>query len=194
MTAQQAALTCAIEDAETWVHSSSRLGRFWVSRIARQRIADWRRRLRSVAEPGQPFASVFRAAGHPGVEEWVGAGVRRWHDMILTMHAIAHMRGVDSLFVLQPVPEQGKPLTVHERDGLEAYPDMVVLRKRAYPRLQEVVRQLAARGIDSLDFGSIFASVAETIYTDHIHFEDRGCAIVARQLARHIGATWKCLE
>jgi hypothetical protein len=193
MTAQQVALTFAIEDAETWARSSSPLSRFWVNRMARKRIADWRRRLRSAAEPGQPFASVFKAATHAGIEEWVEAGVRRWRDMIVMMHGIARTRGIDSSFVLQPVPEQNKPLTEHERVGLDAYPDMVALRKRAYPRLQEAARQLAAGGIDCLDYGGIFASVTDSIYTDHIHFEDRGCAIAARQLERHISGTWKCL-
>ena len=193
MTARHAALVCAIEDAEKWADGSSLVRRLWIERVARRQIARWRERLRSEAQPGNDFASLFTAAEHADIEAWVGSGVQRWHDLIVTMQAIAHAHGIDSSFVLQPVPERDKPLTAHEREAVDAFPDMVALRKRAYPVLSDAVRRLVARGIDSVDFSGVFTGVADTIYTDHIHFEDRGCAIVARRLASHIGASWKCL-
>jgi hypothetical protein len=194
ITAQQAAWSLAIEDAETWVASTSRIGRFWVERIARQRIAEWRSHLRATGEPQQPFTSLFPRAECPNVDESIGAGVERWREMILTMHAIAQARNIDSSFVLQPVPEREKALTAVEHRGVDAFPDLVALRQRAYPRLQEIVAELTPRGIDCVEFGSVFAGTAEAIYTDHIHFEDRGCEIVARQLARHVVANWRCLS
>jgi hypothetical protein len=113
--------------------------------------------------------------------------------MIVNMDAIAGARHMDRTFALQPVPERYKALTPHEQRGLDQYPDMIDLRMRAYPRLQGAADSLAGSGIDCIQLAGAFDGVSESIYTDHIHFEDRGCAIVAQQIASHIQKCWTCL-
>jgi hypothetical protein len=193
VTAEQTALAWAIEETETWGSRSPRLARFVVEKIADRRIAGLRRRLRGCETP-TPFASVFPRDAGAGLDEWVDAGARRWSEMIVSMNAMAGASRIDRTFALQPVPERDKPLTPDEQRGLEAYPDMVDLRQRAYPRLSDAADKLASEGIDCIQLGKAFAGVTESIYTDHVHFEDRGCEMVAKQLAAHVQSRWKSLQ
>jgi hypothetical protein len=110
------------------------------------------------------------------------------------MHAVATARRLDSTFVLQPMPERDKPLTVDEQQGVDQYPDMVALRRIAYPRLRDAAVTLAPHGIDCVDFRGAFSDVTTPVYTDHIHFEDRGCEIVAKALAAHVVQHWTSLQ
>ena len=36
-----------------------------------------------------------------------------------------------------------------------------------------------------------FAACAESIYTDLVHFEDRGAAVVAKELTVHVADRWQ---
>src|SRR5262249_30756611 len=141
------------------------------------------------------FRSLF-PNGDPDEDtvHWIESGVRRWKDMILSMQAVAAARHIDSTFVLQPMPERDKKLTSGEQQGVDQYPDMVDLRKTAYPCLRDAAACLAADGIDCVDFRGAFADVTTAVYTDHIHFEDHGCAIVAKALAGHILSRWQSLR
>jgi hypothetical protein len=193
VTAEQASLAWAIEETETWEKGNSRPARFVIKKIVERRIAGLRRRLRAT-ETATPFTSSFPRETRATLSEWIDAGVGRWREMIVNMDAIARARGLDRTFALQPVPERDKTLTSHEQRGLDEYPDMVDLRRQAYPRLCNTADQLASEGVDCLQLGRVFAGARQSIYTDHIHFEDRGCAIVAQQLAAHVRQRWKCLQ
>jgi len=193
VTAEQTSLAWAIEETETWGNGSRQPARFVIKKIADRRIAGLRRRLRAT-ETATPFTSSFARDARPTLHEWLDAGVSRWRDMIVNMDAIAQARGLDRTFALQPVPERHKTLTSHEQRGLDQYPEMVDLRRQAYPRLCDAADQLAAKGIDCIQMGRVFGGETQSIYTDHIHFEDRGCAILAQQLAAHVQHRWKCLQ
>jgi hypothetical protein len=195
LTAEHAALTWAIEETETWGRRRSGLTRFAVEKIASRRIADLRRRLRGLRESADGFMSSF-PSGDPkeDVVHWIEAGVGRWKDMIVSMNAIAAARRIDTTFVLQPMPERDKPLTPDERARIDKYRDMVDLRMTAYPRLRNAAGVLASEGIDCVDFRGVFADEKSAVYTDHIHFEDRGCAIVAKRLAAHMLERWESLR
>jgi hypothetical protein len=192
VTAEQLALAWGIEDTERWEENSPAPTRFLVRKIAARRIGDLRRRLRATATAG-PFTSTFPRDERVDLDQWIDVGVRRWREMIVNMDAIARVRRIDRTFVLQPVPERHKALTPHEQRGLDQYPDMVDLRMRSYPQLQESAAALSREGLDCIQLSQAFAGVTESIYTDHIHFEDRGCAIVAQQLAAHLQEHWTCL-
>jgi hypothetical protein len=195
LTAEHAALTWAIEETENWRRHRSWVTRFAVNTIASRRIAALRRRLQGLGDLSDGFMSSF-PSGDPTepVGRWIDAGIGRWKDMIVAMNAIATARRIDATFVLQPVPERDKSLTPDERSRVEQFPDMVDLRMSAYPGLQDAVRVLAAADIDCADFRGVFADETAEIYTDHIHFEDRGCAIVAKRLAAHVLDRWKSLR
>jgi hypothetical protein len=193
VTAEQTSLAWAIEETETWGNGSAPPARFIIRKIADRRIAGLRRRLRATAA-ATPFTSSFPSDVPATLNEWLDAGVTRWRDMIVNMDAIARARGLDRTFALQPVPERHKTLTSQEQRGLDEYPDMVDLRRQAYPRLCDAADRLASDGVDCLQVGRVFAGETQSIYTDHIHFEDRGCAIVAQQLATHVQQRWKCLQ
>jgi len=191
---EQAGLSWALEDTEREFARSSRVNKL-LGIVERRRIDRLRRRLR--ASQGQPvrLRSLFGTQeSEPDRQTQVDAGVSRWHDMIKSMNAVALAWHVCRLFVLQPVPEQSKDLTDAEREGLDQYPDMTAIRALGYPQLESSLSALQSEGVPCTSFKDVFKSCAETIYTDHIHFEDRGCEIVGARLAETVRGQWPCLS
>jgi len=191
---EQAALAWAIEEAEQWTTHRSLLSRALVGVVARRRIDLLRRRLRAAESQSGRLRSLFRRPEPTDSDRWTSVGVRRWRDTILSMNAIARARRISGLFVLQPVPERHKRLTTHEREGVDEYPEMIALRARGYPQLESTVEALCAEGVPCVSFTTVFDGCADSIYTDHIHFEDRGCEIVAARMADLVMTEWPCLS
>jgi hypothetical protein len=191
LTEEQAGLSWALEDAEHELERRSRLN--WVASLfERRRIQRLRGRLRATHTNTPRLRSQFFApAVDPAMQ--VAAGVRRWRDMIRSMNALALAWNISRLFVLQPVPEQFKTLTHEEHDGLNQYPDMVAVRARGYPQLESSLAALQREGVPCASFKNIFERCSGPIYTDHIHFEDRGCELVAARLAEIVHGHWPCL-
>jgi hypothetical protein len=191
---EQAGLSWALEDAEREVAQGSRVNKL-LRIVERRRIDRLRRRLRASQGQTATLRSLFGIQDlKPDRQTQVDAGVRRWHDAIKSMNAMALAWHVSRLFVLQPVPEQSKDLTDAEREGLDQYPDMGALRASGYPQLESSVSALQNEGIPCMSFKDVFKRCAETIYTDHIHFDDRGCEIVAARLAETVRDQWPCLS
>jgi hypothetical protein len=137
-----------------------------------------------------PFQSIF--SDDLGVEPGLlaSSGARHWLDATRLMSALCRAVGVEALFVLQPVPDRGKPLTADERAHLAVYPDIVALRARAYDELLRAVDRLAIEGVPAVSFADVFDGCEQTIYTDLIHFEDEGCRLVASRMAQLVRERW----
>lgn len=117
-------------------------------------------------------------------------GAKRWHDHILLMNEIASTRGINSLFVLQPIPEIGKELTTSEHSFFTGKEEFSDTRTKGYRRLLHYGQILETAGVSYHDFSNIFHNMKEDIYGDITHFEDKGCEIVAQQMANKIRDKW----
>lgn len=113
----------------------------------------------------------------------IRAGLDNWRECTRTMRAIAKSKAIELMAVLQPVPERRKSLTELEQRHLADYPDVIEIRSTGYEILSDYVQKLAAEGITCIDFADVFADCPEQIYVDLIHFNDRGCEIVAQRMA-----------
>jgi uncharacterized Rossmann fold enzyme len=71
---------------------------------------------------------------------------------------------------------------------------VVALRRQLRPLLEEKLDVLKNELLPCEDFKDVFLSEEGNIYNDHIHFEDRGCVIVADKLAQILMERWKCLD
>lgn len=128
-------------------------------------------------------------------EQLAHDSAKLWSEHILIMRDIAQPRNIETLFILQPTADIGKNLTETERkvvnDGFRPANNEVLF---CFGRLQEQQKSLSENGVNCLDFTNIFEGNSEDIYTDYIHFEDRGCQIVAARIAEEISSSWKSVS
>jgi hypothetical protein len=136
------------------------------------------------------FRSIFGDTGGASAELLAIEGAKRWADDTALMGDVCRARGIASLFVVQPVPDRAKPLTDAERAHLEAQRDIVAIRAAGYDRVLEHAEHLRAGGRPVVSFENVFSACSQSIYTDMVHFEDRGSAIVAEALVEWICRTW----
>ncbi len=163
--------------------------RLFGARHARE-IARHRDRLNAMSTAPAAFRSIFNEPRETSAEALALAGAKSWAEHITLMHSLCRARGIDALFVVQPIPDRGKPLTDSERAHLRVYPDIVAVRAAGYARLLAHAEELRAAGCPVVSFEEVFSGCAESIYTDLIHFEDRGSAVAAERLADWIVGHW----
>jgi hypothetical protein len=153
-------------------------------------VARHRERLAAMsAAPGE-FRSVFGDAHEVPATEVAVDGARNWAECVATMHTVCRAQTIEALFVVQPIPERGKPLADTERAYLQQQSEIVAIRDAGYERVLAHAAELRAAGLSIVSFEEVFAACTEPIYTDVSHFEDRGSMIVADRLADVIGRTW----
>jgi hypothetical protein len=142
------------------------------------------------------FHSIFYKTGTAEKQLEIGKiGAENWASSIRAMDYVRAGERKDALYVLQPVPEIGKRLTGLEKSIIEDYQEEVVaLRRQLRPLLEEKLDILKNKLLPCEDFKDVFISEDGDIYNDHIHFEDRGCVIVAEKLAQILMERWKCLD
>src|SRR5947207_3109097 len=85
------------------------------------------RRLNTAASAPTEFRSIFGAAGGVSATTLALEGARRWADDTALMGEVCRARGIESLFVVQPIPDRAKALTGTERAHLEVQPDIVAI-------------------------------------------------------------------
>lgn len=172
---------------------SSLLGQFALARMVRIET--------EVAGLHESFVK-FRGASEEQRKSVVGAPaaladdallpalVANWFESSRSLQALATARGVLYLHVLQPTLHDAgsKPLTPEEVATGTFNPDLVEAVRAAYPRLREAGKRLAALGVEFLDASLLFGAVAEPIYYDHCHFNQRGNEILADALAERLVA------
>jgi hypothetical protein len=153
-------------------------------------MKDHRHRLAAAASPSDEFHSIYGDTGGAPAAALAVDGARRWAADTTLMREVCRAQGIESLFVVQPIPDRAKPLTASERAHLDAQPDIVAIRAAGYARVLEHAAELSAGGCPAVSFETVFSGCAESIYTDVVHFEDRGSAIVADRLAEQIAGSW----
>lgn len=158
-------------------------------------ISRWiKNRLNRIADYSlENFSSLYLAQPAPHDRNPIkimDEGAARWRGHILLMHDIASARGIDSLFILQPIPETGKILTEAEQGFLSSKKEFSDTRVKGYERLARHGEALKDAGVNFHDFADIFKDVEGEIYGDITHFEDRGCKIAARRIADIILKAW----
>ena len=162
-------------------------------RYARE-IARHRERLNALtAMPGATaagFQSFFSEADGASAHALALGGARSWADHTELMYGLCRAAGIDALFVVQPIPDRGKTLTASERAHLRVYPDIVALRAAGYERVLAHADELGARGCPVVSFEQVFSERLDSVYTDLIHFEDRGSQIVAERLVQEVASHW----
>lgn len=144
-----------------------------------------------IAAPGSEFTSLFMDGPVTHVDEILKAGARSWSDHIRYMRHLAAIKNAECLFVLQPIPEIGKLLTEVEKNVAEKTEYTLELKTKAYSLLSQELLRLRQDGVECEDFTCVFEDVSDSIYGDAMHFEDRGCEIVAKKIAEIIKSRWR---
>ena len=164
---------------------SSLVGRFALARLRRHQ-REYQRA--SEAYVAAVAAQAPSAALHgPRIsdevaEDLLPAAVSIWEQSSRSLDALCRGRGIAYLHVLQP--------TLHDEGSKTPTPDEVRTGRarrtwlegagQGYPLLREAGERLRADGIAFCDASGAFRDVAETLYYDACHFNQRGNAILGR--------------
>ena len=111
--------------------------------------------------------------------------LRQYEKYIRLMHAGAEALHIKSLFLIQPIPGWGKPLTERER--------IVALGadRELYKEMTDHVVGLRDRfGIPVYSLLDVFQDTKEEIYRDQVHVNELGDKIIARRVADLIAEVW----
>jgi hypothetical protein len=111
--------------------------------------------------------------------------LRQYEKYIRLIHAGARTMGIDSLFLIQPIPGWGKPLTAQETQFAQK------TNTKQYKEMADYLAGSRQRyGIPIYSLLDIFQSRHEQIYMDAIHVNQLGNEILARQIADLIEQVW----
>ena len=105
--------------------------------------------------------------------------LRQYEKYIRLMHGGAEVLGIKSLFLIQPIPGWGKPLTERER---------IVARgahRKLYKEMTDHVVGLREQfGVPVYSLLDVFQGTKEEIYKDQAHVNELGNEIMARTSRR----------
>ncbi len=154
-------------------------------------IRNIRRRLTELSlRKSEELSSIYPCEDANDLEAIMEAGASRWSDYSRMLAVVARAKSVETLFVLQPVPELGKPLTPREQADLDAQAGISARRLIGRRYLQAGLQRMRDDGLLCSDFTDVFTDRSDDIYGDNIHFEDKGCQIVASRIAQLITDNW----
>ena len=177
---------------------ASRHAIFHISNLAYFAVDAVRRRLRH-------YASHTPKLSIPAEDDWVKASYTQMfalHDemtpeeskiwslgqyekYIRLMHGGAEALGIKSLFLLQPIPGWGKPLTERERKFTQG------TDRNLYKEMTDQLLGLREQfGIPVYSLLDVFQDTHEGIYKDHAHVNQLGDEIMARRVADLIAEVW----
>ena len=177
---------------------ASRHAIFHISNLAYFAVDAVRRRLRH-------YASHTPKLSIPAEDDWVKASYTQMfalHDemtpeeskiwslgqyekYIRLMHGGAEALGIKSLFLLQPIPGWGKPLTKRERKFTQG------TDRNLYKEMTDQLLGLREQfGIPVYSLLDVFQDTHEGIYKDHAHVNQLGDEIMARRVADLIAEVW----
>lgn len=111
--------------------------------------------------------------------------LRQYEKYIRLMHGGAEALRIKSLFLIQPIPGWGKPLT--ERERVVAQGADRELYKEMTDQLVGLREQL---GIPVYSLLDVFQDTKEEIYQDQAHVNELGNEIMARRVADLIAEVW----
>ena len=111
--------------------------------------------------------------------------LRQYEKYIRLMHGGAEALNIKSLFLIQPIPGWGKPLTERER---------TFARRGDRTLYKEMTDQLVGLreqfGIPVYSLLDVFQDTKEEIYQDQAHVNQLGNEIIARRVADLIAEVW----
>lgn len=170
---------------------------FHVSSLAYLTMDSLRRGLRSfissqAAKSGRTddwmnasYDAMFKLNDNMGEEERQQWTLNQYEKYILLMHAGADAFSIKSLFLIQPTPAFGKPLTREEQLFAEK------TNKPDYLKLRKHLVDFAKRArLPVHDLADVFADTKEPIYKDAIHVNDLGNQLMAERVADLIEHVW----
>ena len=111
--------------------------------------------------------------------------LRQYEKYIRLMHGGAEALRIKSLFLIQPIPGWGKPLTEQERIFARGAD-----RKRYKEMTDHVVGLRERLGIPVYSLLDVFQGTKEEIYKDQAHVNELGNEIMARRVADLIAEVW----
>ena len=120
-----------------------------------------------------------------GEEERQRWTLNQYEKYILLMHAGADAFSIKNLFLIQPTPAFGIPLTKEEQLFAEK------TNKPDYLKLRRHLVDFAKRAhLPVHDLADVFANTKEPIYKDAIHVNDLGNRLMAERVADLIEHVW----
>lgn len=150
-----------------------------------------KKKLNSLSSNDPKLLSLHHIRGKSR-ETLIKDGALRWYQHIQHMNEICLAQNLEPLFLLQPIPEIGKQLTPEEQSYME--PEYAEIRKEGYVLLGKYLEKLQSKNICSEDLTGVFEKETGDIYTDIIHFQDKGCKIVANAIFDLILKRWKLVQ
>lgn len=186
MTEAQIALAWILRSGGKWVDSLPPL----VKPVARRVFTMIRKRLSArlnMGEKNLEIVSVFgetRDTSNETITDFIRACADQWEWSMRLMWIACKGLGKDSLFILQPIMDKGKPLSSAE-EALQANvpPERSKMFLLGHDIFAEELDKLANDGANCANFKDIFEGVTETVYWDSVHFGDLGCQIVGEKMA-----------
>jgi len=131
------------------------------------------------------YAQMFALYDKMTPEESKIWSLRQYAKYIRLIHAGAEALRIKSLFLIQPIPGLGKPLTEHERIFAQG------TDRKLYKEMTDHVVALREQfGIPVYSLLDVFQDTKEEIYKDHAHVNQLGDEIMARRVADLIAEVW----
>jgi hypothetical protein len=159
-----------------------------VARTTVRRYASRTPKLSTMAEDDwikASYAKMFAFNDKMSRKERKIWSLQQYEKYVRLMHGGAEAMGIKSLFLLQPIPGWGKPLTPREiefarRTNAKLYKEMtdhmVALRQR--------------HGVPVYSLLDIFTNEQQEIYKDAIHINELGNEMMAKRIADLIEQEW----
>jgi hypothetical protein len=167
---------------------SAVLGRFALARVVRAQRAWAAAQAAYVAHRGGSGAGVQRSREDDEQIDWslgLEQAVDVWQESSLLVAALCRARGIRYVHALQPALATGsKTPTAEERQRGLARESRSRSVADGFALLRERGGALRAAGIEFHDLTEIYAGVAETVYVDACHVNERGNQILADELVR----------
>ena len=131
------------------------------------------------------YAQMFAFHDKMTREERKIWSLRQYEKYIRLMHGGAEVLGIKSLFLIQPIPGWGKPLTERERIFARG------AHRKLYKEMTDHLVGLRAQfGIPVYSLLDVFQDTKEEIYKDQAHVNELGNEIMARRVADLIAEVW----
>lgn len=113
------------------------------------------------------------------------SSARNWFESSLSLQALCEARGVYYLHVLQPtLHDEGAKIYSEEERNMGAVPQgWLEGAQEGYPLLRGYAPELLARGVRFHDASRIFEGMADTLYFDDCHLNQRGNELMGEVVA-----------
>jgi hypothetical protein len=142
------------------------------------------------ADDPSPFVEINKDARLLSDETVLEMVANRWANASVMMHELCRANGIRYLHVLQPsfyyhardLPTAAVSASITTTQSIGDY------IKNGYPLLLNQRGLFESRGVRFADATEIFSDSSEVVYTETIHYTQYGNVVLARFIARQVGA------